>query len=67
MEALDILEKQTLELCKKTISHQKSPQFAYQLYLLALNGLGVLNFQNSSISGETNLAVPQCHYTFLLK
>ena len=55
MEALDILEKQTLELCKKTISNQKSPQFAYQLYFLALNGLGVLNWQSASISGENNL------------
>jgi len=55
MESLDILEKQALELCRKTISHQKSPEFAYHLYFLALNGLGVLNFQNSFISGEKNL------------
>jgi hypothetical protein len=54
MEALDILEQQTLELCKKTISHRKSPQFAYQLYFLALNALDILNWQNASISGENN-------------
>ena len=54
-EKMDILEKQTLELCKKTISIQQSPQFSYQLYFLALNSLGVLNYQNSSISGENYL------------
>jgi FkbM family methyltransferase len=55
MENLSVLEKRTLEVCMETISRQKSPQFAYHLYFLALNGLGVLNFQNSSISGEKNL------------
>jgi hypothetical protein len=55
MEALDILEKQTLELCEKTILDHKSPQFAYQLYFIALKGLGVLNWQNASVSGENHL------------
>jgi len=55
MENLGVLEKRTLEVCMETISRQKSPQFAYQLYFAALRGLGVLNWKNSSISGEKNL------------
>ena len=54
MESLDMSEVQALKLCRQVISQQKTPQFAYHLYFLALSGLGVLNFQNAAVSGEKN-------------